>query len=68
MEAAEIKKEVQGLDVGNWQPRFGLGLKDDLFPHVKGGLRGRTIEVTSVDVSLGETNPSRMSTVRFSIM
>ncbi|KAK8399557.1 hypothetical protein O3P69_003545 [Scylla paramamosain] len=36
------------LNVADWAPLNGLVLYDDLFPHVTGGFRGRTIAVTSV--------------------
>ncbi|MPC67874.1 hypothetical protein E2C01_062060 [Portunus trituberculatus] len=36
------------LNVADWSPLDGLMLYDDLFPHVTGGFRGRTITVTSV--------------------
>ena len=39
-----------GLEVGSWTQR-GLATRDSLFPHVSGGLRGRTLKVTSVHVS-----------------
>ena len=39
------------VDVGSWEPMQGLVLKDDLFPHITGGLRGRVLTVASMDVS-----------------
>ena len=39
-----------GLEVGSWTQR-GLATRDSLFPHVSGGLRGRTLKVTSIHVS-----------------
>ena len=53
MRAAEMKDggNVNNLDVGSWEPTQGLALKDDLFPHLTGGFRGRTIRVTSIQVS-----------------
>nr|AGJ51190.1 olfactory ionotropic receptor IR93a [Panulirus argus] len=51
VQAAEVKDtdRIELLEVADWQPLTGLMLKDDLFPHVTGGFRGRTIPVTSVD-------------------
>ena len=40
------------VDVGHWEPMQGLVLRDDLFPHVTGGLRGRVLTVAAVDVRL----------------
>lgn len=54
MKAAELTDVTLGpsiLDVGYWEPMQGSVLKDDLFPHVTGGLRGRLLTVASVDVS-----------------
>ena len=53
MEASEIigATEARRLDVGLWKPVTGQHMKDDLLPHVKGGMRGRTITVGSLDVS-----------------
>ena len=42
---------VDRLDVGFWTPA-GPHLKDDLFPHVKGNFRGRSIPVSSIHVSI----------------
>ena len=39
------------VEVGSWEPMQGLVLKDDLFPHITGGLRGRVLTVASMDVS-----------------
>lgn len=53
MKAAELVDITSGanvVDVGNWEPMQGLVLKDDLFPHVTGGLRGRVLTVASIDV------------------
>ena len=44
-----------GLEVGSWSQR-GLATRDSLFPHVSGGLRGRTIKVTSIHVSCRAVN------------
>lgn len=54
MSAAEVKgiDNTKILDVGMWRPVQGLQLYDDLFPHVSGGLRGRTVTVGAIDVSL----------------
>lgn len=51
MRAAELVNDEQAnnLDVGSWRPMQGLRLKDDLFPHVTGGFRGREITVSAVD-------------------
>ena len=53
MKSAELKglTEVNELNAGQWEPTQGLHLKDDLFPHVHGGLRKRLITVTAVNVS-----------------
>ena len=53
MDSVESKtsKAVGRLDVGYWTPA-GSFLKDDLFPHVKGNFRGRTIPVASVHVMI----------------
>ncbi|XP_050723459.1 ionotropic receptor 93a-like [Eriocheir sinensis] len=50
IQAVEIKDvdDFELLDVAEWTPLGGLMLFDDLFPHVTGGFRGRTIPVTSV--------------------
>ena len=52
MSALEIQDadDINDLEVGHWEPTQGLDLKDDLFPHVTGGLRNRRILVTSIDV------------------
>ena len=44
-----------GLEVGSWSQR-GLATRDSLFPHVSGGLRGRTLQVTSIHVSCRAVN------------
>jgi hypothetical protein len=51
IKAAEIKDEVIDLEVGTWNLESGLHLKDDLFPHVTGGLRGKVIKIGSINVS-----------------
>lgn len=38
------------LNVGFWNMAKGLTIFDDLFPHVTGGLRGRVVNVTSLEV------------------
>ena len=43
------------VEVGSWEPMQGLVLKDDLFPHITGGLRGRVLTVASMDVSNNKT-------------
>ena len=53
-QAAEVqeKERINQLEVGSWAVNLGLDLKDDLFPHVTGGLRGRVIPVASLEVRL----------------
>ncbi len=51
IKAAEVKDTAAGLEVGSWTLKGGLRLKDDLFPHVSGGLRGKTIKIASFDVT-----------------
>ena len=53
MSASEVmgKEMINNLDVGMWEPTQGLSLKDDLLPHVTGGLRQRRIKVIATDVS-----------------
>ena len=53
LQAAEIGDygKVSLLDVGRWLPGTGLQIDDDLFPHVTGGFRGRTIPIMSLEVS-----------------
>ncbi len=60
LEAAEITgtDTARQLNVGNWRRVSGLHQNDDLFPHVTGGLRGRTITVASVDVRLDHSEHS----------
>ncbi|XP_047486802.1 LOW QUALITY PROTEIN: ionotropic receptor 93a-like [Penaeus chinensis] len=50
LQAAEVmdSERFELLNVADWRPMTGLSLLDDLFPHVTGGFRGRTIPVTSV--------------------
>ncbi|XP_063599998.1 ionotropic receptor 93a-like [Penaeus indicus] len=50
LQAAEVmdSERFELLNVADWRPMTGLSLMDDLFPHVTGGFRGRTIPVTSV--------------------
>ena len=38
------------LEVAMWSPVLGFAVKDDLFPHVSGGLRGRRVTITSIEV------------------
>lgn len=54
IEASEIKSatSAQRLDVGSWEPSTGIFRKDDIFPHVTGGLRGRKVSVASAHVRL----------------
>ncbi|XP_069953211.1 ionotropic receptor 93a-like isoform X1 [Cherax quadricarinatus] len=51
VQAAETRDthRFELLNVADWQPLTGLALYDDLFPHITGGFRGRTIPVTSVE-------------------
>ena len=44
--------KIQELDVGSWTTSVGLDMKDDLFPHVTGGMRGRRIMVASLEVRI----------------
>ncbi|XP_069170054.1 ionotropic receptor 93a isoform X2 [Procambarus clarkii] len=50
VQAAEVKDadRFELLSVADWRPLTGLRFFDDLFPHVTGNFRGRTIPVTSV--------------------
>jgi len=54
LEASEIMEDegnpARRLDVGMWRPVLGVEAKDHLFPHVTGGLRGRTIYVSGTHV------------------
>ena len=52
-EASEIQNDggARRLEVATWSPVLGLAVKDDLFPHVAGGLRGRRVKITSIEVS-----------------
>ena len=58
MTALEIQGggRVNNLDVGSWEPTQGLTLRDNLFPHVTGGLRGRNIIVTAIEVCYSQIN------------
>jgi glutamate receptor, ionotropic, invertebrate len=38
------------LEVAQWDGLHGLIVYDDMFPHVTGGLRGRRITVTTLEV------------------
>ena len=51
-EAGEIQDDggARRLEVATWSPVLGLDVKDDLFPHVAGGLRGRRVKITSIEV------------------
>ena len=52
LKAGEVKTDnTVELDVGMWQPVSGLQIKDDLFPHKSGGMRGKKIIVGAIDVS-----------------
>ena len=54
-EASEIQDEGRPhrLETAVWSPALGFHIKDDIFPHISGGLRGRRVSITSVEV----TNP-----------
>ena len=55
MKSAEVVVKGDGgnlVDVGDWESMQGLVHRDDLFPHVTGGLRGRVLTVAAVDVRL----------------
>ena len=41
---------INKLEVGSWMSTIGADLKDDLLPHVTGGLRGRNLVVGSLEV------------------
>ena len=58
MAAGEIRgaDDTKILEVGFWRPVQGTLYKDDLFPHVTGGLRGRAVTITSIDVRI-ENSP-----------
>ena len=55
-ELVDVSKGANTVDVGVWEPLQGLVLKDDLFPHITGGLRGRVLTVASFDVSTKSKN------------
>ena len=42
--------KIHQLEVGTWMVSVGLNLKDTLFPHIAGGMRGRRIIVASLEV------------------
>ena len=50
-ELLDLSKGANAVDVGLWESMQGLMHKDVLFPHVMGGLRGRTLTVASINVS-----------------
>ena len=52
LRAAELKvlKQPTLLKVGQWDAAHGLSTYDDWFPHFNGGLRGRIINVTTLEV------------------
>ncbi|KAK7084679.1 hypothetical protein SK128_009074 [Halocaridina rubra] len=52
IQAAEVKdaQKFELLRVADWNPTSGLALYDDLFPHVTGFFRGRTIPVASLHI------------------
>ena len=51
-EAAEIQtgEKAHRLETARWGPALGFVIKDSLFPHVSGGLRGREVTITSIQV------------------
>ena len=53
-EAAEIRtgESAHRLETAGWSPTLGFAIKDSLFPHVSGGLRGRTVIITSIQVEV----------------
>jgi hypothetical protein len=53
-ESCEIRanEEAYRLEVGKWSTVQGFEIKDDLFPHVSGGLRSRTITISSIEVPI----------------
>ena len=53
----DLSRGANVVEVGFWEPMQGLVHKDHLFPHVMGGLRGRALTVSSINVSLlGDEN------------
>merc|ERR1712117_958767 len=36
-------------ETATWSPVLGFVIKDSLFPHVSGGLRGREVTITSIE-------------------
>ena len=51
-EAGEIRsgERAARLETATWSPVLGFVIKDSLFPHVSGGLRGREVTITSIEV------------------
>ena len=50
-EASEMQDEgAYRLETAVWDTVLGFAIKDDLFPHVSGGLRGRRVTITSIEV------------------
>jgi len=49
-EAGEIRdgERAARLETATWSPVLGFVIKDSLFPHVSGGLRGREVTITSI--------------------
>ena len=57
LELVDLSRGANVVEVGYWEPMQGLVHKDHLFPHVMGGLRGRALTVSSINVSLlGDEN------------
>ena len=52
-EASEIqdKGRPYRLETAMWSPVLGFQIKDDIFPHISGGLRGRRVSITSIEVT-----------------
>ena len=52
-EAGEIRDGERAfrLETATWSPVLGFVIKDSLFPHVSGGLRGRDVTITSIQVA-----------------
>ena len=59
IELVDLSRGANVVDVGLWEPMQGLMHKDHLFPHVTGGLRGRTLTVSSINVSFRLFNNKR---------
>ena len=51
LQLVNLSQGTEVVEVGKWEPLQGMVHMDDLFPHIMGGLRGRTLRVASYDVS-----------------